>query len=213
MATVKKKTPSLWQRVVEWGLGLLDGGQDVPRHKRPQRPNATIARVRQVNASSCGVAAAAMFARQKHDVVKAFMFPTPRRNYGSNYEEIWPALTHFGVEHEERKRKFVSWQKIPSHALVHIRWKDATEAKAHHWVVFQRLSDGYRVIDPGSWGNTLTAIDLDSCEGVGYSLVTPRTREQGPLKVPAAASPKPRRKSAVPAKKIARRRVSKPTEA
>jgi hypothetical protein len=206
---VSGRSKSLWQRVVEWGQSLLDGDADVPRHKRPERADATIARVRQVNATSCGVAAAAMFARQKHDVVKAFMFPRRRPHYGTHYEDVWRALAHFGVEHEERRRKFVSWDKIPSHALVGVRWKDG-QSHPGHWVVYQRVpTGGYRVIDPGSHGDTLTDIDLDTCEGVDYSLVTPRTREQGPLKV-AVAAPKERALPAKRRRKAKRKRSAQP---
>jgi hypothetical protein len=205
---------SLWQRIVDWGTSLLDGDEvapTLPRHRRPERADATIARVRQVNETSCGVGVAAMFARQTHKTVKAFMFPMPKRSYGTHYKDVWNALSHFGVEHQKKIRKFKTWNDIPSHALVTIKWLGAAEQNAYHWVIFQRLAgDKFRVIDTGSHGDTLTDIDLDACRGLTYSLVTPRTREQGPLKLTDIEVATPKAKVA-PAKKRAKRTAKKKT--
>lgn len=210
----KRKTSSLWETIVEWGASLLDSSANVPRHKRPERADATIHRVRQVHMSSCGIAVAAMFARQRHHVVKRFMFPQPKRDYGTYYKDVWRALTHFGVEHTERKRKFVSWQDIPSTALVRIRWKDMPAARANHWVVYQKLPKGFRVIDPGSWGETLADINLDDCEGLDYSLVTHRTREEGPLRITTPpASTKDTKETSAPKRRRRKRRVRKSARA
>ncbi len=195
-----KPNQSFWARAVEWGLRLLDSDSDVvetgpaqaevPRHELPARKDATIARVRQVDETSCGVAAAAMFARQKHAVVKSFMFPDPKRkHFGTHYGDVWNALGHFGVEHEKKIRRFKGWNEIPSDALVKIRWNGAPPSRSLHWVIFQRLPKGFRVIDPASWEDTLAHIDFKSCKGLTFSLVTPRTREQGPLKLDGKKAP------------------------
>ncbi len=195
-----KPNQSFWARVVERGLRFLDSDSEeiefgpaqapMVRHKLPARKDATVARVRQVDETSCGVAAAAMFARQTHAVVKSFMFPDPKRkHFGTHYPDVWNALEHFGVEHERKIRRFKSWNEIPSHALVKIRWNGMPASRSLHWVIFQRLPEGFRVIDPGSWGDTLAQIDFKSCKGLTFSLVTPRTPEQGPLKMDKPKAP------------------------
>lgn len=201
-------TKSLWQRVVEWGQELLEADEPAARPRRLPERDATIRRVRQVNLTSCGVAAAAMFARQDHETVKAFMFPKRRPHYGTHYEDVWGALEHFGVRHERRKRKFLSWEEIPSSALVCVRWRHYPSGKGWHWVVFQKLKRGFRVIDPASDADTLAMIDLDTVEGFDYSLVTPRTREEGPLHAPLEARPRVR-SAAKSASKSRRREVKK----
>lgn len=200
--------PSMWQRLVDWGQRVLDGDK-LPEAKLPQRTDATIARVRQVFTTSCGVAVVAMFARQEHAVVKAFIFPKPKKNYGTYYKDLWRALDHFGVEHEKKVRKFEGWSKIPSTAFVHVRWKGLPKGAQGHWVIFQKLAKDYRLLDPASQENTLAALDTSTCVGVGYSLVTPRTAEQGPLKMDKPKAPaKP--KSPTPQPKAA---VKKPPTA
>lgn len=139
-----------------------------------------------------------MFARQDHEVVKRFMFPRGARDYATHYEDVWRAFEHFKVDHERRKRKFLSWDKIPSDALVCIRWKELRDDRGLHWVLFQKLPRGYRVLDPGSWDTTLASIDLTACDGVNYSLATPRSRAQGSASVGGEAKKarkRPRRRS------------------
>jgi len=113
-----------------------------------------------------------MLARRSHAAVKAFMFPVRKARYLTWYEDLWRALDHFGVRHEKTIHKFESWDAIPATAIVGVVWRN--RRRSAHWVIFQKLPAGFRVIDPASSGETLTMLDVDRVKAEDYSLVTPR---------------------------------------
>jgi serine/threonine protein kinase len=95
-------------------------------------------------------------------------------------------LRQLGISNAGRFRKFKSWDAIPSDALVMIRWRGMPTRDAYHWVVLQKLDGGgRRVLDPGSFAETLSASDTSTMIGVDYLLVDVAKRRRS---IPRSAS-------------------------
>ena len=154
---------------MRWAETILDEPRAAGRVQ--PRGTATIRRTRQITNSDCGIAAMSMLADVPYLVARAALFRPGERCRGTTNARMRKALQTFGIAHSPRFRRFESWDKIPGHALVHVRWKALPRTDPGHWVVYQRLTPGYRVLDPGSFAETLTAIDTGPMIGQAFLLV------------------------------------------
>lgn len=164
----------LMTRFTTWARKVTKQRVDSEADERPSararsvRTDATVRRTRQIAQKDCGIAALSMMVNVSYAEARASLFAKGERCVGTDYARMRRALRAFGVLDKQRFRRFRSWKEVATHALVHIQWRSLPKSDPGHWVVLQRLEDGYRVLDPASVADTLTASDVRPMRGVAY---------------------------------------------
>jgi hypothetical protein len=152
-----------------------------------------------------------MLANIPYREARGALFETGERCIGTSEKRVLKALDALGLPHEPRFRKFRAWEDIPGDALVGIRWKDLPKSDPGHWVVLQKLSDGFRVLDPAAFADTLSVADTSDMIGANFLLVEIARRKKSPSK--RAASRAKRASGSEGARPSAKRRTVKRTPA
>jgi len=167
------RSDSLFARFTRWAQDVTDefSEEDDDTSARPRgrlRDDATVRRTRQITSKDCGIAALSMMVDVPYGKARAALFAKGERCVGTDYRRMRRALLTFGILGSQRFRRFRSWDAIETHAVVHIQWRSLPKKDPGHWVVLQKLDDGYRVLDPASLADTLTASDVSPMRGVAY---------------------------------------------
>lgn len=193
----------LWARLIDAGIALLLGEADADPPPKPRKKRSTsertIHRVRQLSDTSCGVAATAMLARVSHETAQAMIFPGgPRTSYGTHYADIRRALDHFKVPHGNKAVRTGSWSKIPTTALVKVRWSVEGHSGLH-WIIFQRKSaSAWRLIDPGAKSpetQLLKPADYAHYHPLSYLTVSPVVPQGAPRAASTAKTSVPKQRA------------------
>ncbi|CAN5190942.1 hypothetical protein BH09MYX1_BH09MYX1_11370 [soil metagenome] len=181
-----EKDATLWKRLLSWARALVEAPARAKKTPRRTTRPTTVRRTRQIADSDCGIAALSMLADVSYRVARRALFRPRERCRGTSHVRMKAGLDALNIGHAARFRKFISWDDIPSHALVGIRWKDSSRADLGHWVVYQKLENGYRVLDPASFAQTLSAADVSPMVGESFLIVqVPDRRPERPRKPPA----------------------------
>ncbi len=107
---------------------------------------------KQEDRTGCGFAAVAMLAGVRYARVKK-----EAAHFGIDVEDVrlWSEtayvrtlLGQFGIKADSKESPFISWDALPSHALLAIKWHREGRHAAWHWVVFWRSPQGPVVLDP-----------------------------------------------------------------
>ena len=175
MAQKQVEEPSLWERLQAWAQSIL---AESKQRKRSRRSDTTVRRTRQVTDSDCGVAALSMIADVTYTIARRALFRPGERCRGTTNHRMRKGLRTLNIVHAPRFRRFTSWGGIPGHALVHIRWRELPRTDPGHWVVYQKYTGGYRVLDPASFAETLSSSDTEPMLGQAYLLVTMVHRQE-----------------------------------
>jgi hypothetical protein len=102
--------------------------------------------------TGCGVAAVATLAGVTYRQAQA----TARGlNISATDERLWSSsgyvrrlLARYGIQSSAGRTKFTSWERLPSPALLAIKWHRRQNRAFWHWVVFWRGPQGPVVLDP-----------------------------------------------------------------
>lgn len=107
-------------------------------------------RVKQGNASGCGLACVAMLANKKYEEIRELAKEILNFN---NDHDLYTDTTHlrklllsFGIVTSSKKVPFTEWGKLPKKAILGINHDMKTDK--WHWVVYQRDDRGASVLDP-----------------------------------------------------------------
>ena len=102
--------------------------------------------------TGCGIAAVATLAGITYRQVQATarglnILATDARLWsGSAY--VRRLLARYGIQSSAGRAKFTSWDRLPSPALLAIKWHRRKNRACWHWVVFWRGPQGPVVLDP-----------------------------------------------------------------
>lgn len=106
----------------------------------------------QLEATGCGLASVAAIVGRSYAEVKTI---AEALGISADDERLWSEtahvrrlLAHFGVESGGSEVPFHSWEALPDHALLSIKWHRVAGKAFWHWVVFVRDERGARVLDP-----------------------------------------------------------------
>jgi ABC-type bacteriocin/lantibiotic exporter with double-glycine peptidase domain len=101
--------------------------------------------------TGCGIAAAATLAgvtyRQARRAAGELNISATDARLWSDSIYVRRLLAHFGIHAAMGKVKFVSWDRLPSTALLAIKWHREKGRAYWHWVVFWRGPQGPVVLD------------------------------------------------------------------
>lgn len=120
--------------------------------------------VTQEEISGCGIASVAALAGLSYQESK-----TVANNLGIFAEDssLWSdtryvriLLRHFGISPGEGELPFLSWEALPSLALLSVKWHLENGRAFWHWVVFWRSPNGPVVFDSKKSLKTNTRIDF-----------------------------------------------------
>lgn len=108
--------------------------------------------VAQKEKTGCGIAGVAALAQVDYDRAKA---EANRLGIFAEDPELWSDTRHvrtllrrFGISVAAKEQTFVSWGKLPSVALLAIKWHLEKGNPFWHWVVFVREEESAYVLDP-----------------------------------------------------------------
>ncbi len=105
----------------------------------------------QQDRTGCAIACVAALAGQTYSAVKQeaaqLGIAVSDARLWSDTWHVRRLLAHFGIP-AGRQQDFVSWDSLPDHALLAIKWHREKDGPAWHWVVFVRDASGSYVLDP-----------------------------------------------------------------
>ena len=106
----------------------------------------------QEDRTGCGFASVATLAGVSYQQVKRVAgqlgIDVQDPQLWSETKHVRQLLTHYGLSPSSKTTKFTSWERLPSLALLAIKWHRHHDHPFWHWVVFYRGSDGPCVFDP-----------------------------------------------------------------
>ena len=112
----------------------------------------TIRPVIQEDTTGCGLACIATLAGKRYQQVKQVAgqlgINVQDTQLWSDTKYVRRLLTHFGISASPYTNPFKSWDTLPTHALLAIKWHKSHNGASWHWVVFWRGSKGPVVLDP-----------------------------------------------------------------
>jgi hypothetical protein len=102
--------------------------------------------------TGCGIASVAAiagvdYARAKARANQLGIFAEDPKLW-SDTKYVRRLLSTFGISVSGKERKFVSWAKMPTLALLAIKWHLEKGRPFWHWVVFVREGESSYVLDP-----------------------------------------------------------------
>jgi ABC-type bacteriocin/lantibiotic exporter with double-glycine peptidase domain len=105
----------------------------------------------QEETTGCGIAAVAMLAgvtyRRARSIAQELNISVADERLWSSSYDVRQLLAYFDITAEEGHTTFVSWERLPSRALLAIRWHRRGGGAYWHWVVFWRGPQGPVVLD------------------------------------------------------------------
>ena len=106
----------------------------------------------QEETTGCGIAAVATLAavtyKQARSVAQKLNISAADERLWSSSDYVRRLLAHYGIKAGAGHATFVSWERLPSTALLAIKWHRREGRAYWHWVVFWRGPQGPVVLDP-----------------------------------------------------------------
>lgn len=106
----------------------------------------------QEDRTGCGIASVAAITKQKYASVKqaaaALGISVDDPKLWSDPQPMRKLLASYGIAAGRKEVPFRSWARLPSRALLAIKWHRGKAGPAWHWVVFVRDAGGSCVLDP-----------------------------------------------------------------
>ncbi len=102
--------------------------------------------------TGCGIAAVATLAgvtyRQARTAARELNISAADSRLWSGSTYVRRLLAHYGIPASADQERFVSWERLPSQALLAIKWHQEWGRASWHGVVFWRGPQGPVVLDP-----------------------------------------------------------------
>ncbi len=106
----------------------------------------------QEDVTGCGLACVATLANVSYQQIKTIALGmgitvTDSRLW-SDTGFVRTLLHHYGIHALPGEHSFVSWEALPSHALLATKWHRKNNQAFWHWAIYWKGSDGPVVLDP-----------------------------------------------------------------